>query len=56
MSTTVARSPAATEVDQWLERFGAALEQGDAGGAAELFAQDGGAGLRLLRPRDLSAF
>jgi putative flavoprotein involved in K+ transport len=40
MSTTAVRSPAATEVDQWLERFGAALEQGDAAGAAELFAQE----------------
>ena len=40
MSTTAARSPAATEVDQWLERFGAALEQGDAAGAAELFAEE----------------
>ena len=37
---TAARPPAATEVDQWLERFGAALEQGDAAGAAELFAQE----------------
>ena len=40
MSATAARSPAATEVDQWLERFGAALEQGDAAGAAELFAEE----------------
>ena len=40
MSTTAVRSPAATEVDEWLERFGAALEHGDARGAAELFAQE----------------
>ena len=40
MSTTAVRSPAATEVDEWLERFGAALEQGDAAGAAELFAEE----------------
>ena len=40
MSATAARPPAATEVDQWLERFGAALERGDAAGAAELFAQE----------------
>ena len=40
MSATAARPPAATEVDQWLERFGAALEQGDAAGAAELFAEE----------------
>ena len=40
MSATAARSPAATEVDQWLERFDAALEQGDAAGAAELFAEE----------------
>ncbi|HXD64563.1 MAG TPA: NAD(P)/FAD-dependent oxidoreductase, partial [Solirubrobacteraceae bacterium] len=40
MSATAASPPAATEVDQWLERFGAALEQGDAAGAAELFAPE----------------
>ena len=40
MSATAARSPAATEVDQWLARFGEALEQGDAAGAAELFAPE----------------
>ena len=40
MSATAARPPAATEVDQWLERFGEALEQGDAAGAAELFAPE----------------
>jgi putative flavoprotein involved in K+ transport len=40
MSTTAVRSPAATEVEQWLERFSAALEQGDAAGAAELFADE----------------
>ena len=40
MSATAARSPAALEVDQWLQRFGEALEQGDAAGAAELFAPD----------------
>ena len=40
MSATAARSPAATEVDQWLTRFGEALEQGDAAGAAELFAPE----------------
>jgi putative flavoprotein involved in K+ transport len=39
MSATAARSPAA-EVDQWLARFGEALEQGDADGAAELFAPE----------------
>jgi putative flavoprotein involved in K+ transport len=40
MSATAARSPAATEVDHWLARFGEALEQGDAAGAAELFAPE----------------
>ena len=40
MSATAVRSPAATEVDQWLTRFGEALEQGDAAGAAELFAPE----------------
>ena len=32
MSATAARSPASTEADQWLARFGEALEQGDAAG------------------------
>ena len=40
MSATAARSPAAAEVDQWLQRFGDALAQGDAAGAAELFAPE----------------
>ncbi len=40
MSATAARSPAATEVDHWLARFGEALQQGDAAGAAELFAPE----------------
>ena len=40
MSATAARSPAALEVDEWLQRFGEALEQGDAAGAAELFAPE----------------
>ena len=40
MSATAVRSPAAVEVDHWLARFGEALEQGDAAGAAELFAPE----------------
>ncbi|MBV8219934.1 MAG: NAD(P)/FAD-dependent oxidoreductase [Solirubrobacterales bacterium] len=40
MSATAAASPAATDVDQWLQRFGDALAQGDAAGAAELFAPE----------------
>ena len=40
MSVTAARSPAATEVANWLSRFGEALEQRDAAGAAELFAPE----------------
>ena len=39
-ATAAAPSPAATEVDQWLARFGEALEQGDAARAAELFAPE----------------
>jgi putative flavoprotein involved in K+ transport len=39
-ATAAAPLPAATEVDQWLARFGEALEQGDAAGAAELFAPE----------------
>ena len=39
-ATAAAPSPAATEVDQWLARFGEALEQGDAAGAADLFAAE----------------
>jgi len=40
MSATAAHPSAATEVDQWLARFGEALERGDAAGAAELFAPE----------------
>jgi putative flavoprotein involved in K+ transport len=40
MSTTAAGTPIAAEVDQWLSRFGDALTRGDAGGAAELFAEE----------------
>jgi putative flavoprotein involved in K+ transport len=39
MSTTV-RPSAATEVDQWLERFDSALQAGDAAAAADLFATE----------------
>jgi putative flavoprotein involved in K+ transport len=39
MSTTV-RPSAATEVEQWLERFDAALRAGDAAAAADLFATE----------------
>ena len=39
-ATAAAPSPAATEVDQWLARFGEALEQGDAARAVELFAPE----------------
>ena len=39
MSTTV-RPSAATEVEQWLTRFGAALQAGDAAAAADLFATE----------------
>ena len=39
--STVAASPVATEVEQWLSRFDQALTNGDCDGAAELFADDG---------------
>ena len=39
MSTTV-RPTAATEVEQWLERFDSALQTGDAAAAADLFATE----------------
>ena len=39
MTTTAAR-PAATEVEQWLDRFDSALRAGDAAAAADLFATE----------------
>ncbi|HEY3727823.1 MAG TPA: NAD(P)/FAD-dependent oxidoreductase [Solirubrobacteraceae bacterium] len=40
MSSTAASPSVASEVDQWLSRFGEALATGDAAGAADLFGED----------------
>jgi putative flavoprotein involved in K+ transport len=40
MSSTAARPSVASEIDQWLSRFGEALARGDAAGAAELFGEE----------------
>jgi putative flavoprotein involved in K+ transport len=38
--STITTSPAAAELDRWLDRFGAALAGGDAAGAAQLFGDE----------------